>query len=295
LGDSKRGASFETGKFQITRLENKFVFKLRVFRLLFSQSFGSYRSSSLNQNIPKISDRQKFLYEIDELLDFLILRESSLSQFSDGEEQVQKDIDEILELKFVVENTRYFKLEKTPIPKSVSYPRDLLWRLPEAELRQAIRMDYRALCRVEELIRDDMVFRSKSTNPQREVWLQLALALERFGCDGNGISVGRLSRLFGVGNGTVILYTRRVISALLNIRNRFIVWPNSIRRQEINKIIGGRSGFSGCVGFVDGTDLVFAQKPAIDGEVFFTRKHRYALNAQLICDDEKRIIYFSCG
>ena len=35
-------------------------------------------------------------------------------------------------------------------------------------------------------------------------------------------------------------------------------------------------GFPGCVGFVDGTTFPLSQKPAIDGQIYYDRKKRYA-------------------
>jgi hypothetical protein len=54
-------------------------------------------------------------------------------------------------------------------------------------------------------------------------------------------------------------------------------------------------GFEGCVGFVDGTTFPIFQRPGKDGEVFFNRKKRYLLNAQVICDCNKYITAFITG
>ncbi|ETK86273.1 hypothetical protein L915_09090 [Phytophthora nicotianae] len=54
-------------------------------------------------------------------------------------------------------------------------------------------------------------------------------------------------------------------------------------------------GFSGCVGFIDGTTISLSQKPAVDGECFFVRNHRYSVNTQVVCDDRRRIISFCSG
>jgi hypothetical protein len=37
------------------------------------------------------------------------------------------------------------------------------------------------------------------------------------------------------------------------------------------------------------------QRPGFDGEVFFDRKKRYSLNAQIVCDCDKYITMFSTG
>lgn len=55
------------------------------------------------------------------------------------------------------------------------------------------------------------------------------------------------------------------------------------------------SGFSGCIGFLDGTDVVLNYRPTIDGETYFNRKKRYAFNVQLICDDKNVIRWATIG
>jgi hypothetical protein len=71
------------------------------------------------------------------------------------------------------------------------------------------------------------VFQNKSLHPQRPVWLQLAVTLERMGCHGNGASVGRFAREWGgIGNGTVTLYSKRIVIAPVDLRKEYIKWPN---------------------------------------------------------------------
>ena len=56
-----------------------------------------------------------------------------------------------------------------------------------------------------------------------------------------------------------------------------------------------KEGFPGCVGFVDGTTIPMFQRLGFDGEVFFDRKKRYSLNAQIVCNCDKYITTFSTG
>src|SRR5271170_1332273 len=98
--------------------------KIRVYFLpcLFSQSRLQY------SDMPRSSDRQKALKDIDKLFDLLIIYESSLPQHSEEAQWVRRDIEDLFEFKMVVKETRFFNLEIISIPKSVAYPRDLLWR-----------------------------------------------------------------------------------------------------------------------------------------------------------------------
>ena len=54
-------------------------------------------------------------------------------------------------------------------------------------------------------------------------------------------------------------------------------------------------GFPGCVGFVDGTGIPLYQKPGFDGSTFYDRKGQYSINAQVICNCNKKITAIFSG
>jgi hypothetical protein len=144
-------------------------------------------------------------------------------------------------------------------------------------------------------IQNHPIFKSRSFNKQVPVEVQLLLALQRFGCDGNGASLGNNARFGGIGEGTVILYTNRVIVALLALRDEIIYWPDETERIKLARQFGEVYGIPGAVGIVDGTPVIFSQRPHIDGEVYWSRKCIYCLNVQLICDINKLIRYYILG
>ncbi|XP_055344565.1 uncharacterized protein LOC129592532 [Paramacrobiotus metropolitanus] len=124
---------------------------------------------------------------------------------------------------------------------------------------------------------------------------QLAISLCRLGSSGNAAFVGCVARKFGVSEGTVDLSTRRVILALISIEKDVVRWPTSAEKKEIKHRIKSSHHFPSCIGFVDGTDIVLAVKPALNGEDYFSRKKSYSLSAMVVCDDNKRITYTCCG
>ncbi|POM80901.1 Hypothetical protein PHPALM_1203 [Phytophthora palmivora] len=135
------------------------------------------------------------------------------------------------------------------------------------------------------------VFRNASPHSQAAVTLQLAVALDRLGNYGNGVSLGRTLILWGIGKGTCVAYTTRVLEALNDLSSTFVVWPNKRKRRAMSRRMASQ-GFKGCVGFIDGTTFPLSQKPAVDGECYFDRKSRYSINGQVVCDDNRRIIAF---
>jgi hypothetical protein len=56
-----------------------------------------------------------------------------------------------------------------------------------------------------------------------------------------------------------------------------------------------RGVFPGCIGFVDGTFITLQYSPLEDWYFYFNRKSSYALNAMVVCTDQRRIIYMRVG
>ncbi|KAL3689187.1 hypothetical protein R1sor_015496 [Riccia sorocarpa] len=92
----------------------------------------------------------------------------------------------------------------------------------------------------------------------------------------------------------MVNYTNRVMIALESAMGHEIAWSD---RQEraINSAHFAGLGFPGCIGLVDGTLVKLSQRPRDDGETYFDRKSNYSMNVQVICDQNKHIIYFFAG
>ncbi|KAE9003028.1 hypothetical protein PR003_g22996 [Phytophthora rubi] len=146
--------------------------------------------------------------------------------------------------------------------KSVSYS-ELVFRLPQREFRQALRVEKAVFVAIATMIASDEVFYSASSNQQRPVHIQLGVTFERLGAYGNGSSVGKLARAYGIGSGTVTLYAKRVVAALMRHFGDYVAWPNPYQREVTSTFYGERFGMEGAVGFVDGTHFIFGQKPGV--------------------------------
>ncbi|KAL2622049.1 hypothetical protein R1flu_002254 [Riccia fluitans] len=92
----------------------------------------------------------------------------------------------------------------------------------------------------------------------------------------------------------MVNYTNRVMTAIECCLKNEISWPNRLERTHIAFVFAA-GGFPGCIGLVDGTTIRLSQRPAEDGEMYFDRKGDYSINAQIISDDWKHIIYFFAG
>ena len=174
------------------------------------------------KKMPKVSARKQILEQIDKLLFHLII-------FSNSNENVG-EIEELMELKAHILSFRYFS-NSVPIPKSLEH-RVLLLTLPSNEFRQAFRMNKDTFSFILNTIENHPIFNTTNPHKQQPVWIQLLLALERFGFDGNACSIGKVARNLGVGNGTVVLYTNWGFQSFTNLkflRGKFAVWLSMFR------------------------------------------------------------------
>jgi hypothetical protein len=146
-----------------------------------------------------------------------------------------------------------------------------------------------------DLISDDPIFQNRARVQQRHAGIQLYVYLQAVGHDGNGLTTISISGGACMGHGTVSLYMRRVQSAILRVHDRFVMWPNAKARETMSAQFYQKYGFY-AIGILDGTFFYFKQAPAIDPQIFFTRKKKmYGLNAQLICDLDWRVIGYVLG
>ena len=233
--------------------------------------------------MPRYSERKKLLQQLNRALKYLILY---------GEEE-SEDFQELLEIIAILPQTRNLN-PRNVVPKSDGII-SIFWDFPASEFRQLVRCDHVSFIRIAAKIGRHPIFQNNSNTPQEKVWIQLFVALNRLGCDGNGASLGRVARLSGIGHGTVHLYTSRVITALMSFKDELVRWPNAQQRRKIARRFATKHGLFDSVGIVDGTPIVFAQRPHIDGEVYYDRKRRYSIKLQLICDDRRRIIFYQVG
>ena len=141
----------------------------------------------------------------------------------DGKEDTD-DFCEVMELFNNLQSCRYLSPRES-IPQS-SGLRNLLHQFPDNTFKQMVRCSKENFARIADLIKNDPIFHNRSPCSQYSVEIQLMVTLNRLGCDGNGASLGALSRMFGISHGAVNNFCNRVFRALYNRRDEIIYWPN---------------------------------------------------------------------
>jgi len=152
--------------------------------------------------------------------------------------------------------------------------------------RQYLRIDPVTFDKILIAISSDPVFVSRSQHPQMAVDYQLAITLYRFGYYGNAASLQRVADWAGVGKGTVLVVTRRVMTAVLRgpFKDQAVRMPTSGEKEEAKQWVERRSKCTAwrdgwC--FVDGTLIPLAFRPFWYGQSYFDRKCNYSLNIQV--------------
>jgi hypothetical protein len=105
------------------------------------------------------------------------------------------------------------------------------------------------------------------------------------------MSVGQF---FGIGVGSIHNYVHRSIKALKEIKNNVVYWPNQEEKDAMKKQLAA-TGFWHCVRVIDGTLVVLDFRPEACHECYYSQKSVYAINLMVVCDDQKRIIFYLAG
>ena len=182
------------------------------------------------------------------------------------------------------------------VPKS-DWARNILPKYSDIRWRSFARMSPESFRHILGLISNNPLFYNNANPQQTPIETQLKIALWRLGNDGSASGFRPSASQWGVSEGHINDCTRRVITALFQLREQYIKWPSATerRRESINN--DEREGFLGAIGKADNTDIVLQCKPGgeFNDEAFWNKKKRYALDLCAMCDSSKKFIYMLTG
>jgi len=158
-----------------------------------------------------------------------------------------------------------------------------------------LRMTPASFSNLVDLIYNHEAFYNRSNRRQEEIAVQLAVVLDTLGHYGNGMASIRNAMVWDRSTGSLRNYLMRGLQAILSLEERFLTWPTPEERQAHSDLMSQKAGFEGCIGYVDGTTVPFAQRPAYLGDHFFDRKFHYSLNVQVICNSDRKILLVHTG
>jgi len=143
------------------------------------------------------------------------------------------------------------------------------------------------------MIKGDLVFSNNSTASQLSVDKQLAITLFRFGHNGNTVSVEAIAQWAGVGCGTIVNSTHRVMIVFLALHDSAIHWPLEEEKEVAKGWVESAlcTEWQGGFCMVDGTLVPLFEKLGYHSEAYFDRKSNYSLNVQVTLS---LLVYYPC-
>ncbi|POM76421.1 Hypothetical protein PHPALM_6335 [Phytophthora palmivora] len=218
--------------------------------------------------MPHVSERQRLLGEIIDILAVAILEEDDEEELHDlgcDDMELPSSTEELTALLVLVESRRYLE-GHARLPMSIEFRESGFQSLSPKQFRQMTRVSHTSFLRIVSDIENHGIFQNNSACGQAPVWLQLVVALDRLGNYGNGgepKSYGGLAKVHALFTPLEFFSHRRTL-----LQN------NAGRLSTSHRM--AQKGFRGCVGFIDGTTFPLSQKAAVNGECYFDRKHRYS-------------------
>src|SRR5436190_20751620 len=121
-----------------------------------------------------------------------------------------------------------------------------------------MRMDSQSFQNLITNIETHSIFQSTGNKQQAPVELQLAIFLRRVGSKDEIFSI--CSR-YGISEGTVYLYCKRVMLAILSLKSSLVIWPTGQARKMVHSGFKDIGGFNNVIGAIDGTHIILGTAP----------------------------------
>ena len=168
----------------------------------------------------------------------------------------------------------------------------------DSRFRIYVRMNRFFFKHFADFIRGNIVFQNKFFCAQIPVKNQLKYAFYRLKHDDSSSEFVPSATFWKVSEGLIFKIIKRVVKALCRLKKKYVKWPDikdRTKKSLINDI--KKRGFINVVDKIDGTDIILSTKPGdcYEGELFFNRKKRYAMDLCAVCDVSKKFIYFLIG
>ncbi|OXA46779.1 protein ANTAGONIST OF LIKE HETEROCHROMATIN PROTEIN 1 [Folsomia candida] len=215
----------------------------------------------------------------------ILAMETEEEEIDDIIENFENDLSAVLCIRYATSRT-------IKTPKSKEWIFSVLPNYAEREFKENLRVSRTDFGRILNIISPYEGFSNIEPGKQFPIAIQLAVALFRFGVNGTGASYSKLAQKFGIGNGTVDAITKRVIKAIVSVEKEWIYWPDETEREKLAELC---PQLPGCIGIVDGSHINLEEAPINDPQSYFSRKMRYSIHLQGICDAELRLRHILVG
>ncbi|KAE8226089.1 hypothetical protein CF326_g7757 [Tilletia indica] len=193
--------------------------------------------------MPRYSERAKTIWTLSRCADKLRLH--LIHENDEGIAADLEDVDDALET--VMEN-RYLNRAKEPEDRRHRDSYQHCVRLMDAnedDFRRSFRLTKSQFWQLVKEIKGDDIFRGNPRRKQRPVEHQVLVALWRFAHSGTGASCFHIAERFGISEGSVIVWTDRVLCALISLEKKYVWWPSRGERAQIRRQMREERGLLG--------------------------------------------------
>ena len=216
-----------------------------------------HESSSESNHLRSAEDEANFLdSDLEDGFNDQVTQRSTLSRLL---KKIHHEIEELYATRYQASRTAFRKP-----PADLPHVLSVFKAERPDHFRKQLRVSPSAFDRIVEKIEDDPIFSNNSQNDQMPVEHQLAILLYRFGHFGNAASLDDVAKWAGYAKGTVILATRRVMTAILcpEFMDKAVSYPTAEEKEEAKVWIEKHSCYEWRDGWcmVDGTLVPFAER-----------------------------------
>jgi len=237
--------------------------------------------------------RKELQQAIEEKLIERVLVELDEEEFIDSNEE-QEEISEIFMFGLLALNEiRYLEPRVYNVSKSQHWYHDILPSYNDVRFKKVMRMFPENFKNLVHLLGSHSIFQSNNVKQQAPIELQLAVFLRRLGSKEDVFSI---CSCYGIAEGTVLLYCKRIMKAIISYKTEYVKWPTDKRDREfVHDGFEGIGGIEDIIGAIDGTHFILQNAPQKEKYLYFTRKKRYALHCQGIVDHQGIFISYDVG
>ncbi|GES94479.1 putative nuclease HARBI1 [Rhizophagus clarus] len=113
--------------------------------------------------------------------------------------------------------------------------------------------------------------------------------------------VGSKNEIFGICSrydileGTVYLCCKRVMIAILSLKNELVKWPTGELKRMVHLGFNNIGGFNNVIGAIDGTYIILGTASLKQPEIYWNRKKKYSIQCQGIVDHRGVFINYEIG
>ena len=236
--------------------------------------------------------------DLENLLMINLIKSSQIFEDSDNESNDSEELFEAEESELIslglcsLLDSRYLEPRKYNIAKSQEWWHSILPKYDDIRFKKILRMDPQSFQNLTTKIGTHSIFQSTGNKQQAPVELQLAIFLRRVGSKDE--IFGICSR-FGISEGTVYLFCKRVMSTILSLKSSLIIWPTGELRKKVHIGFSNIGGFNNIIGAIDGTHIILETAPLKQPEIYWNRKKKYSIQCQGIVDHNGIFIDYEIG